>query len=289
MKLKKMLAGFVAAAMAVTTMAVSAFATNVAMDAEYPGAWGCSAAIPKADLEAIGGDVKVTLNVTPKVLVKDQAVLKPITVGDSWIPVETGLTSNTEVRKPDGFIVIKKSATTVSFVIDTDAIASLTDNGLQFQVYNVTINSADLEAGSPEADFRPIDDKFAKDYTNEDKTYEELYPDSEVAEEEAPAEEAAEEEAPAEEAAEEEAPAEEAAEEEAPAEEEAVEETAEEAEEVEEAVEEVAETEAAPAETEVAPAADTTTAPAVTGNTAAAAIAVVMVAAGAAALVSKRK
>ena len=279
MKLKKMLAGFVAAAMAVTTMAVSAFATNVAMDAEYPGAWGCSAAIPKADLEAIGGDVKVTLNVTPKVLVKDQAVLKPITVGDSWIPVETGLTSNTEVRKPDGFIVIKKSATTVSFVIDTDAIASLTDNGLQFQVYNVTINSADLEAGSPEADFRPIDDKFAKDYTNEDKTYEELYPDSEVAEEEAPAEEAAEEEAPAEEAAEEEAPAEE----------EAVEETAEEAEEVEEAVEEVAETEAAPAETEVAPAADTTTAPAVTGNTAAAAIAVVMVAAGAAALVSKRK
>ena len=75
MKIQKMLAGFVAAAMAVATMAVSAFATNVAMDAEYPGAWGCSAAIPKADLEAIGGDVKVTLNITPKVLVKDQAVL----------------------------------------------------------------------------------------------------------------------------------------------------------------------------------------------------------------------
>lgn len=269
MKLKKMLAGFVAAAMTVATMAVSAFATNVAMDAEYPGAWGCSAAIPKADLEAIGGDVKVTLNVTPKVLVKDQAVLKPITVGDSWIAVETGLTSDTDVRKPDGFIVIKKSATTVSFVIDTNAIASLTDNGLQFQVYNVTINSADLEAGSPEGEFKPIDDKFAKDYTNEDKTYEELYPDSVAVEEtEAPAEEAAEE-----------APAEAA--EEAPAEEEAVEETVEEA--------APAETEAAPAETEAAPAADTTTAPAATGNTAAATIAVVMVAAGAAALVSKRK
>ena len=261
MKLKKMLAGFVAAAMTVATMAVSAFATNVAMDAEYPGAWGCSAAIPKADLEAIGGDVKVTLNVTPKVLVKDQAVLKPITVGDSWIAVETGLTSDTDVRKPDGFIVIKKSATTVSFVIDTNAIASLTDNGLQFQVYNVTINSADLEAGSPEGEFKPIDDKFAKDYTNEDKTYEELYPDSVAVEEtEAPAEEAAEE---------------------APAEEEAVEEAVEEA--------APAETEAAPAETEAAPAADTTTAPAATGNTAAATIAVVMVAAGAAALVSKRK
>ena len=282
MKLKKMLAGFVAAAMAVTTMAVSAFATNVAMDAEYPGAWGCSAAIPKADLEAIGGDVKVTLNITPKVLVKDQAVLKPITVGDSWIAIETGLTSDTDVRKPDGFIVVKKSATTVSFVIDTNAIASLTDNGLQFQVYNVTINSADLEAGSPEGDFKPIDDKFAKDYTNEDKTYAELYPDSVAAEEtEAPAEEAAEEtEAEAvEETAEEVEEAEEAEEVEA----------AEEAEEVEAVEETVEETEAAPAETEAAPAADTTTAPAATGNTAAATIAVVMVAAGAAALVSKRK
>ena len=284
MKIQKMLAGFVAAAMAVATMAVSAFATNVAMDAEYPGAWGCSAAIPKADLEAIGGDVKVTLNITPKVLVKDQAVLKPITVGDSWIAVETGLTSDTDVRKPDGFIVVKKSATTVQFVIDSDAIASLTDNGLQFQVYNVTINSADLEAGSPVGDFKTIDDKFAKDYTNEDKTYEELYPDSVAAETEAAAEET-------------EVAVEETADE-------AVEETAEEVEEdaaVEEtsddaAVEEVAEeTEAAVEETEAAveeteaPAADTTTAPAATGNTAAATIAVVMVAAGAAALVSKRK
>ena len=274
MKIQKMLAGFVAAAMAVATMAVSAFATNVAMDAEYPGAWGCSAAIPKADLEAIGGDVKVTLNITPKVLVKDQAVLKPITVGDSWIAVETGLTSDTDVRKPDGFIVVKKSATTVQFVIDSDAIASLTDNGLQFQVYNVTINSADLEAGSPVGDFKTIDDKFAKDYTNEDKTYEELYPDSVAAETEA--------------AEETEAAVEETAEE-------AVEETAEEVEE-DAAVEEVAEeTEAAVEETEAAveeteaPAADTTTAPAATGNTAAATIAVVMVAAGAAALVSKRK
>ena len=256
MKLKKFLVGLVAAAMAVTTMAVSAFATTVEMDAEYPGAWGCSAAIPKADLEAIGGDVKVTLNVTPKILVKDQAVLKPITVGDTWIGIETGLTSNTDVRKPDGFIVVKKSAKTVSFVIDTDTIASLTDNGLQFQVYNITINSAELEAGAPESDFRIIDDKFSKDYTNEDKTYEELYPDAAPVEEAAPAEEEA-------------------------AAEEAVEEVAEET--AEEVVEE------APVVVEPAPAADTTTTSTATGNTATGAIAIVMVAAGAAAVISKRK
>ncbi len=279
MKLKKILAGFVAAAMAVTTMAVSAFAATVELDSDYPGAWGASAAISKADLQAVGGDVKVTLNVTPKLLIKDQVVLRPFTALDTgWKEVIEGITSETECRKPDGFIVIKKSATTVTFVIDSNAIESLADAGLQFQVNNVTVNSAVLEAGTPYDGFKSIDDKFAKDYSNEDKTYEELYPDSVATEEtEAPAEEAAEE-----------------------TEAEAVEETAEEVEETEAVVEEtveeveaveetVEETEAAPAETEAAPAADTTTAPAATGNTAAATIAVVMVAAGAAALVSKRK
>ena len=279
MKLKKIVAAFAAAAVAVATMAVSAFATTVELDSEYPGAWGASAAISKADLQAVGGDVKVTLNVTPKLLIKDQVCLRPFTALETgWKEVIEGITSETECRKPDGFIVIKKSATTVTFVIDSNAINSLADTGLQFQVNNVTVNSAELEAGTPYDGFKPIDDKYSKDYSYESKTYEELYPsaaeEAAAEETEAPAEEAAaEEEAPAEEpAAEEEAPAEEAAEE-APA---------------EEAAEEVVE-EAAPAETEAAPAADTTTAPAATGNTAVSAIAVVMVAAGAAALVSKRK
>ena len=49
MKIQKMLAGFVAAAMAVTTMAVSAFASTVTLDSEYVGSWGAGLCIPKTE------------------------------------------------------------------------------------------------------------------------------------------------------------------------------------------------------------------------------------------------
>ncbi|MCI7767051.1 MAG: hypothetical protein MSJ26_03595 [Oscillospiraceae bacterium] len=259
MKLKKILAGFVAAAMAVTTMAVSAFASTVTLDSEYVGSWSAGLCIPKTELEAIGGDVKVTLDIETRNLANtaDQFLLAPMDYDNSWTRVTDQLTSDTMVAKPDGFVVVKEGQTSVEFVITGATIASLGDSGLGFQVQNVIVKSANLEAGSPEGAYTIIEEADVKDYCFSPAE------DTAAEETEAPAEEAVEEtEAPAEEAAEEET--------EAPA---------------EEAVEV---TEAAPAETE-APAADTTTAPAATGNTAAAAIAVVMVAAGAAALVSKRK
>lgn len=275
MKIKKMLAGFVAAAMAVTTMAVSAFASTVTLDSEYVGSWGAGLCIPKTELEAIGSDVKVTLDIETRNLANtaDQFLLAPMDYDNSWTRVTDQLTSDTMVAKADGFVVVKEGQTSVEFVITADTIASLGDSGLGFQVQNVIVKSANLEAGSPEGAYTIIEEADVKDYC--------FTP----AEDTAAAEET-------EEAAEETEAVEETAEE-AEETEEAVEETAEEAEEVEVEVEETAEeapeTEAAPAETEAAPAADTTTAPAATGNTAAAAIAVVMVAAGAAALVSKRK
>lgn len=267
MKLKKILAGFVAAAMAVTTMAVSAFASTVALDSEYVGSWGAGLCIPKTELEAIGGDVKVTLDIETRNLANtaDQFLLAPMDYDNSWTRVTDQLTSDTMVAKADGFVVVKEGQTSVEFVITAATISSLGDSGLGFQVQNVIVKSANLEAGSPEGAYTIIEEADVYDYCF------------------TPAEEAA----PAEE--ETEAPAEEAAEETEAEEVEETAEEAEEAEEVEEAVEEVEETEAAPAETEAAPAADATTAPAATGNTAAATIAVVMVAAGAAALVSKRK
>ena len=262
MKLKKMLAGFVAAAMAVTTMAVSAFASTVTLDSEYVGSWGAGLCIPKTELEAIGGDVKVTLDIETRNLANtaDQFLLAPMDYDNSWTRVTDQLTSDTMVAKADGFVVVKEGQTSVEFVITAATIASLGDSGLGFQVQNVIVKSANLEAGSPEGAYTIIEEADVKDYCFSPLE------DTAAAEEEAPAEEAAEE---TEAEVAEEAPAEEVAEEA----------------ETEEVVEE---TEAAPAEPE-APAADTTTAPAATGNTAAATIAVVMVAAGAAALVSKRK
>lgn len=276
MKIQKMLAGFVAAAMAVTTMAVSAFASTVTLDSEYVGSWGAGLCIPKTELEAIGSDVKVTLDIETRNLANtaDQFLLAPMDYDNSWTRVTDQLTSDTMVAKADGFVVVKEGQTSVEFVIPATTIATLGDSGLGFQVQNVIVKSANLEAGSPEAAYTIIEEDAVKDYC--------FSPiEDAAAETEAAAEEETEAtvEETADEAVEEDAAVEET--EAAPAEDEAVEETAEDA-----AVEE---TEAAPAETTEAPAADTTTAPAATGNTAAATIAVVMVAAGAAALVSKRK
>lgn len=257
MNFKKFTAALAAAAMAVTMTAVSAFAATVTLDSEYVGAWGAGACIPKTELEAIGGDVKVTLDIETRNLAgtADQFLVAPMDYDNSWTRVTDQLTSDTMSAKADGFIVIREHQTSVEFVITADTISSLGDSGLGFQVQNVIVKSANLEAGSPEGAYAIIDEADVQAY---------CFGTGEEAAEEAPAEEA-----PAEEAAEE-APAEEA---------------------TEEVVEEVV-TEAAPVEEAVteAPAADTAaTAPAATGNTAAATVAIVMVAAGAAALVSKRK
>lgn len=266
MNMKKLMAAFTAAAMAVTMSAVSAFAATVTLDDGYVGSWGAGACIPKTELEAIGGDVKVTLDIETKNLANtaDQFLLAPMDYDNSWTRVTDQLTSDTMVAKADGFIVVKENQTSVEFVITADTISTLGDSGLGFQVQNVIVKSANLEAGAPEAAYTIID---------EDKIYDYCFgTDEAAAEDEAATEEEA-------------APAEDEAADEAT--EEVVEDAA--ADETvadDAAVEEVTE---AAAEVTEAPAADTTTAPAATGNTAAATIAVVMVAAGAAALISKRK
>ena len=245
MKLKKILAGFVAAAMAVTTMAVSAFASTVTLDSEYVGSWGAGLCIPKTELEAIGSDVKVTLDIETRNLANtaDQFLLAPMDYDNSWTRVTDQLTSDTMVAKADGFVVVKEGQTSVEFVITADTIASLGDSGLGFQVQNVIVKSANLEAGSPEAAYTIIDEGDIQAYcfgSEEEAAAEE--PAAEEATEEAAeetAEEAVEEEvaeeAPAEET---EAPAVEVAEE---TEAEAVEETAEEVEETEAVAEETVE------------------------------------------------
>lgn len=267
MNMKKLMAAFTAAAMAVTMSAVSAFAATVTLDDGYVGSWGAGACIPKTELEAIGGDVKVTLDIETRNLANtaDQFLLAPMDYDNSWTRVTDQLTSDTMVAKADGFIVVKEGETSVEFVITADTISTLGDSGLGFQVQNVIVKSANLEAGSPEGAYTIID---------EDKVYDYCFGTGEDA--------AADEAATEEEAA--------PAEDEAAAEDATVEEDAAADEVVEDAAADDAATEA-PAEEVVteAPAADTTTAPAATGNTAAASIAIVMVAAGAAALISKRK
>ena len=275
MKIKKILAAIAAGAVAVSMMAINAFASTVTLNSDYTGAWSQSAFIPKSELTAIGGDVKVTLHITPKapVIGTINSLFAPMDA--NWTRLTDQLTSDTAVAKEDGMIVVNGTVAedTVSFVVPAATIEALTDDGLSFQLNDIIITSADLEAGAPEAAMRTVNEDQSGLMIQKGMTYEEATAPAPaettaVAEEAAPADDAAEADVTDEDAADDAAPAAEA--------------------ETEEAAPAAAE-EAAPAET-TAPAADTAaTTAAATGNVAVASIAAVMAVAGVAVIASRKR
>ena len=176
MNFKKIIASVAAAAVAVSTLAVSAFAATVTLNSEYTGGWSQSALIPKSEFEAIGGDVKVVLEVERHdPLVGDgNYLLKPMNAAESWDAITDQLTSDTAIRKGDGFIVVGKDVTSVEFVVPeatwqsfhgyiNDGVEDETSSGLSFQVNDVIIKSAELSAGSAEGDFTVVDEATSAD------------------------------------------------------------------------------------------------------------------------------
>lgn len=176
MNFKKIIASVAAAAVAVSTLAVSAFAATVTLNSEYTGGWSQSALIPKSEFEAIGGDVKVVLEVERHdPLVGDgNYLLKPMNAAESWDAITDQLSSDTAIRKGDGFIVVGKDVTSVEFVVPEATWQSLhgyinegvedeTSSGLSFQVNDVIIKSAELSAGSPEGEFTVVDEATSAD------------------------------------------------------------------------------------------------------------------------------
>lgn len=170
MKISKIFAGIAAAAVAVSAMAVSAFAFD--MNTEYTGGWSASTTIPKAEFEAIGGDVKVVLEVErhdPPVG-EGNYLLKPMNICVSWDQITDQLTSDTAVAKEDGFFIVGPDVTSVEFVVPeatwqsfkgyVDADGNEDESaGLAFQVNDVIIKSATLSAGSPEGEIK----RYAED------------------------------------------------------------------------------------------------------------------------------
>jgi hypothetical protein len=166
MKLSKIISAIAAGAVAMTMCAVSAFASTIELDSDYVGSWGAGNCIPKTELEAIGGDVKVTLDIETRNLANsaDQFLIAPMDYDNGWTRVTDYLTTTSEYAKPDGFIAIKETQTSCEFVIPADTIATLGDSGLGFQVQNVIIKSAELEAGSPENAFGVVEDADITDF-----------------------------------------------------------------------------------------------------------------------------
>lgn len=148
MKFKKLVAAAAAAAVAVSMTAFNAFAATVAMNSEYPGAWAQSAYIPKAEFEAIGGDVKVVMTVEVKepMAGEHNHVAKPFDVSVSWDQITDSLLSDTVIAKEDGFFIFADGQTTCEFVVPESVWSAWGDDGLSFQVNDVILKSADLSA-----------------------------------------------------------------------------------------------------------------------------------------------
>ena len=176
MNFKKIIASVAAAAVAVSTLAVSAFAATVTLNSEYTGGWSQSALIPKSEFEAIGGDVKVVLEVERhEPLIGDgNYLLKAMNAAESWDEITSQFTSDTAIRKGDGFIVVGKDVTSIEFVVPeatwqsfhgyiNDGVEDETTSGLSFQVNDVIIKSAELSAGSPEGEFTVVDEATSAD------------------------------------------------------------------------------------------------------------------------------
>lgn len=204
MSIKKIIAAIAAGAMALTISAVGAFAETVEIDAENPGQWSSSGAgIKKADLEAVGGDVRIVLTVETQdpYGLADQFLVNPIDYDNGWKSQTDFCTSDTAVAKTDGWICVPQDATTIEFVLSADAIPALGDDGLCFSNCNVLVKSAEYELGEAQAEMVRVSDADGKAYCFGEYTVEGAAEETAEEPAEEPAEETAEE--PAEEVVEE--------------------------------------------------------------------------------------
>ena len=192
MKLRKLISGVVAAAVAVSTFAISTFAATVTLDDSYKGDWASAGVITLDNFQEFVDAktyIKVVLDVEATNI--DDAnpyVLKPMQIDTSWDAITSTLTSDTAVAKPDGFMQIQKDQTKLEFVLPDTFLDVQTNNQLGFQVCNVIIKGAELTAvDGPQGEIATVTDADTITYCNKLEGWEALVP----AKEEAPAEDAA--------------------------------------------------------------------------------------------------
>lgn len=168
MKMKKILASVAAAALAVSTLAISAFAAEpvtVKLDDGYMGDWAQAGIIKKENFDKFEGDVKVVLTVEATNVADGNAyLLKPMEADKGWDAVTSQLTTSKESAKPDGFIAIHYDQTEVEFVVPSAMRADMWDGGISFQVNNVIIKSAVLSDGAAESAFGVVEEADTANY-----------------------------------------------------------------------------------------------------------------------------
>ena len=168
MNAKKILCSLAAVAAAVSITAVNVFAATVTLDSEYPGNWKAGKCIPKSELEALGGDVKVVLEVEIKEPIVGEHLhhLRPIDHDTDWVGFTSDLQSDTAFTNDDGNFILADGQTSVEFIIPADVISTLADGGLGFMVCNVIVKSADIsKADAPQSAIRLITSEEAEKVT----------------------------------------------------------------------------------------------------------------------------
>ena len=168
MNVKKILCSIAAAAAAVSITAVNVFAATVTLDSEYPGNWKAGKCIPKSELEALGGDVKVVLEVEIKEPIVGEHLhhLRPIDHDTDWVGFTSDIQSDTAFTNDDGNFILADGQTSVEFIIPADVISTLADGGLSFMVCNVIVKSADIsKADAPQSAIRLITSEEAEKVT----------------------------------------------------------------------------------------------------------------------------
>ncbi|MCH5348334.1 MAG: serine/threonine protein kinase [Oscillospiraceae bacterium] len=115
---------------------------------DYPGDWMLTVdSIPKKDLESFGGDVMVTLDIKTGQFDNNDTWwhINAIKYLNEWIRVNIKVFNRSPLKEEYMYPIYKGQRNFV-FVISREEIEALTNEGLKFQVHNIVINSAALEA-----------------------------------------------------------------------------------------------------------------------------------------------
>lgn len=140
----------VGAALSVNGLLRSRFAEHkpveLTLDSEYAGHFNVGGRITSELLEQFGGDVEITIFVSPREDMPPDDIRGVIPVDGSGKSVLSGLTAP-EKRWADenGWISIEKDVDRLTLVLSREGVEALDGNGLGFETYNLIITSAVLK------------------------------------------------------------------------------------------------------------------------------------------------
>lgn len=125
---------------------------TIELESEYAGDWSAGKFIPKSDLAKAGGDVRVYLDVSVALYGDENDNYRHLNIiNENWTGVPVSV-RNLAPLEDSMYEFFDTGEGQFVFTISEDEIQKLTEYGLGFQIHNVIVKSAALEAVSKEND-----------------------------------------------------------------------------------------------------------------------------------------